>query len=343
MANECLVTKLKGVVQNDNLPIFGKIRINSTATVEDDSARLRIWVDGPTTIESVSGEPTIHADQYVSTYTVNSGELSVTLGAGDYLLTNYHITKIHGVTYWAAGVTAGKKIRFNIDDLKYNNLTEFCAEGDRLYGSLKSFAGKTLEHLAFFTPSYGVNSVPNCEVTGTTEDVANVTFDNPNGAMLALPNLITGDIANIVGSFSNFAIGSNGLFGDILSIINQSPKLYLIKVQNNPRITGDISNVTCPLNHLGIGGSGVYIELTTFAAAQVAAGRTTGSLGNGSWWGQGARFNGEGFGLGADTIKWRPSEAGITGGVTDLMSTLKNVAIVIDAEGNKVGDTTPWS
>ena len=63
MENNCLVTKLNRVVQNDNLPIFGQMTIEN---LSEDVQFLKLVVSEPVEIISKSGGNTLRISDYDS-------------------------------------------------------------------------------------------------------------------------------------------------------------------------------------------------------------------------------------------------------------------------------------
>ena len=201
-----------------------------------------------------------------------------------------------------------------------------------MFGHLKSFAGKTFDNLQL-----SVNTETS-QIEGTLEDVMNINFND--NAYLQLPQSITGSISALAGNFSIIYLGTS-CNGDINQMFSQCPNLQKFRAAKASSITGTINTIQAPVNDLFVAGTNVRGEILKFCATQVSVGRTTGELYT-HWYGYNITFDGVVPGYVEETVKWRPTTSDISNGVTDVMSTLLKKAVVIDADGNKVGDTTPW-
>ena len=102
MANNCLVTKLKGVVQNDNLPILGKVVINlqkvADATAAQQWLLVRTGPQGGTPVKLVNTELDSHPGMTELTLSANglySGHLDLSRDNAQLVLGNvYNIQEV---------------------------------------------------------------------------------------------------------------------------------------------------------------------------------------------------------------------------------------------------------
>lgn len=121
MAKDCLVTKLSGVVDNDNMPVFGKVRFSNKAGEGTLSGRLSIQGEG-CTIEVSGGTFTVGSDTTPRTsYTIPDNNQK------NFALSNDNIkgtiSNKHDVVILSAG-TAGTpsqntNIKIDVADLSY--------------------------------------------------------------------------------------------------------------------------------------------------------------------------------------------------------------------------------
>lgn len=312
MSANTLVTKLKGVVSNDNLPIFGKIkitRVNNNAESNNRIIRLR--------------------------------------GTGTFTITSNDVNSIRvGGTTQSLPYTWTPAVPEQVFDLGLN----WDGIGNSIL--IDKYNGSLIHFEAFIQTSFTLDEL--AYLTGVTIFRARGGKGNIKGlsSMLSMTELSIDSTSNIVGNLSSISgltsltsvslpTGVSGTVADVANLTS----LTSFKIINCNLITGDVSGFggLTSLATLQIQGSGVTGRLEGFAANQVKAGRTTGSVSNGStWWGNKVTFNGSTLTTGLDTLKWKPTESSVAGAVTDVMSTVAGVAITIDADGNKVADAVIW-
>lgn len=124
MAKDCLVTKLKGVVDNDNLPVLGEIRFSNKAGEGILSGRLSIQGEG-CTIEVSGGTFTVGSDTTPRTsYTIpNSSQTNFKLSNDNIEGT---ISNKDDVVLLSAG-TAGTPSQDTNIKILFNDL-EYCED-----------------------------------------------------------------------------------------------------------------------------------------------------------------------------------------------------------------------
>lgn len=136
MANECLVTKLKGVVNNDNLMELGSLRVKVIPTGEPDrlaDRTLTMVITGtetatlsviPSSVKSGGHFNTVNDGTYPLTSTVFTPEINQTLyfEPGEYALKMTNKYNIVGVV---AGAFYGSVISLDIADIKYSKINSF--------------------------------------------------------------------------------------------------------------------------------------------------------------------------------------------------------------------------
>lgn len=124
MANNCLVTKLKGVVDNDNLSLFGAITVGVTEGATLNSANSIIGIQGngtAITVTPLNGQMVATSDpSYVY------DELVVTTNTVKFLVkpvdSNLRLIKVKS-KYDVTRFTFGNAVICNLDDLAYCHLT----------------------------------------------------------------------------------------------------------------------------------------------------------------------------------------------------------------------------
>ena len=212
---KCLITKLKGSVQNDSLLRIGEfcIKVSKVESPTADSqcfvvnnskdAQLRIIGDGYFTNETLSENKGKVMDVVANT------ETTVYLSNGDYEIVvseKYSLTQVgtYTTTSWK---TYKGKLSFDIDSLKYSPKISFLAlSSTQVTGDIAVFGKLTgLTHLVF----------ENTQVTGDISVLGKLT----GLKFVVLSNTkVTGDIA-VFGKLTNLTqiptINRTGVTGDI--------------------------------------------------------------------------------------------------------------------------------
>jgi hypothetical protein len=158
MANDCLVTKLKGVVQNDNLPIFGKSRINIVNAQQTNKTR-HIRLEFSTLGNQIECTGDIHFTD--STLTQDLGKIAtgpsdqgyvnayISAGEGKLIIPKYNLISINTEVDFASS----NNFHLDPQELVYcENLRYLKIGGWVLEGSLECL--KNL-HLTEFSMMYG--------------------------------------------------------------------------------------------------------------------------------------------------------------------------------------------
>jgi hypothetical protein len=275
MANNCLVTKLKGTVNNDSLLKLGELRFKLPSGLTKAYAG---QYGAPVEISLISGTATAYKgsgeSQVQVTFPVTAGD-----GVGTYITTTsecvvsviskYELTSISGI------IVAGY---IDLAELKYcktiNNVSTSLAPAINIFGDIKDLLNENTPVRPFNTEAV---SFANCrEVYGDFSDLAYFTSSVNTSKVNVYNSKIAGTIEK-----------------------------YVAKCVASPVGITTKSNIDVEYPN----------GLVTFQGVVV-----TGNTGN--------------------ILKWKPTETTIAGAVTDIC--FKNVAIAIDADGNKVGDATPW-
>ena len=300
---DCLVTKLKGTV-NDNslLPLGGmffKVVQNSDAQVNQ---RALIFTTTKDTELSVVGG----ADNFVSSDMVSNPKDTINVNAyegvntyckdGDYnilLKDKYSLLELGS---WATPLCT---VGFNIEDLAYcktlrvisANQTEGNVEGD-----LSALAGLPLRYVSIGNKIKGdikvINDIvwsENTEIGGGMPATFSVYSKNKE-IVGKISELKTNTILTNLG-FN----GQTGISGSLSEIAAKFPNLTNLNIPHT-NITGSIKDITCPLTYMGVYDSPMSGSLEEFVATQRGHGRTTGTCSNGGYWTGNITFNGKPLG-----------------------------------------------
>lgn len=227
---KCLVTKLKGVVDNNSLPILGKFAFKAERGLGNKVYGLnRIQFSEDTTIEVIHGSIggkrsiTIHANNY--TYLVNLGEFKTDDGY-EYLtivVPKYKIEKIRFMS------SINDYITVNMNDFEYSMLNGLGCISNAL-NKIKIIMNKSISEKLVEINFDGV------DIQGEPFDVTDLGL---NGI---LTTLILSNVKNLKGSLNNLG------FSPISNLIAPNTKNVSFNIEqfvaNNRtagRTTGSIS------------------------------------------------------------------------------------------------------
>ena len=239
---DCLVTKLKGVVDDSSLTRIGELRIGiSQVELPSDktqsfnfvfkkNARLEIIGNGYFTDRSLTANKGKTLDIVANTSTdvyVSSGNLEIAI------LDKYSLGRvIFGHVVDAVNSDQMNNRFIDINDLKYSTeLTNINVSSNKTTGDLSAF--QNLTELVDL-------SIANSQVFGDLSSIKNLTkltllyVNNTkvSGNISAISNLVNLTVINM--------IGAEQLSGD-LSSLSGLTKLEGLTIYNTPQISGDIS------------------------------------------------------------------------------------------------------
>ena len=321
---ECLVTKLKGTV-NDNslLPLGGmffKVVKNSDAQANQ---RALIFVTTKDTELSVVGG----ADNFVSSDMVSNPKDTINVKAnegvntyckdGDY---NILLKDKYSLLELGSWVTPLCTVGFKLEDLAYcKTLRCISANGTigNIEGDLSALAGLPLRYVSIGNRIKGdikvINDIvwsENTEVGGGMPATFQVYSKNKE---------IVGKISELKTNTILTSLGFNGqtgISGSLSEIAAKFPNLTSLNIPHT-NITGSIKDITCPLTYMGVYDSPMSGSLEEFVATQRIHGRTTGTCSNGGYWTGNITFNGKPLGNeDAGSFSWTASQ--ITCGETTI-------------------------
>lgn len=221
----CLKTQLKGVVDNPNLPFFGKgiIEVNAAS-----STTIKLRIDGGTSYLDVVGEGTITNEGTTGTHVLCYSDTNVTLSAGQY--------KVLFDKYKAiVSMAETNNVRIDTDDFEYvtSDVTEvFYARS--LRGDIKYF-----NSLPLLTRLYATNCN---ELTG---DIKDLLLTNLVYFTVAQTN-VGGDISNLARNLSleEISIANSKLYGSIEGLVTA--------FRNNSKVSGSLT-----MGNLGYGNNNI--------------------------------------------------------------------------------------
>jgi hypothetical protein len=305
--NNCLVTKLKGVVNNDELDRFGYVKLIVINPNQNGKHVIRL--------RGLSG---YYVELEGGTFTYTGSNRTELTSSNTYV-------SIDTVTPDPTG-----------DGYVYAYIPKYGCTDINVYREPIESPWEDLVDIKKFT--YTTNCVYfnlSRTWTGTAEDILNMKFsDNLYDFSLVYPYNLTGKLNGFGRIFSKYKNLTSINFG------GHSTQCWLTGDISDIGLIQNLTNFY-PFDF----NSDLTFTVETFvqyAKSQEGGSRTKGHLSM-PWAGSmGVHFNGAvNRTHNVDTaIDWKPTETSIPGAVTDVQ--YNGVAIAIDANGKKVGDATPW-
>lgn len=202
----CLVTKLKGVVDNENLPKLGVLRIKvrkDESLVEDINFYLQIDCDTEVLIKSVGGVfYEWNKDSAITELTTKSKNTGLKLENKDYFIEIYDKYKLNGIDK----TTNSSVIEINVEDLKYiDDIKTINVSYSKSYGDISWIReNKTIEKLntrnsdvkldlSYLKGCDNLNTIIDDNCTG---DISNLT--SPKLNVISLGGTYTGSIESFI-------------------------------------------------------------------------------------------------------------------------------------------------
>ena len=320
---DCLITKLKGRVSDDTLPVLGRMYIGVLHQESPSSItqKLVITSSEAQTISVEGGESNLTLDESMSTGWTNSVELEPNIATtfycknGDYRLIVPNKYAITGIGKWESDVGGGA-ISLNIDDFRYSNdfSTLFVNDKAKIYGDLSSMSGKHINILSNLT-----------NITGKISDINTICWSDwtgYTGIVITGNSIVTGDLSELVHTEYSDKLERLSLqrknddfnvTGDISVISSIFPNINSLDLSGRNtslnKISGNIKDLTMPLTTLVIYNSNIEGAIEDFVSTQRTQGRTTGSCNNGGWWGNKITFKGNPIAKSTnDTLSWTATQ-----------------------------------
>ena len=261
----CLVTKLKASVNNDNLPIFGKITINVVPLSEiSNSEQQSIYIGGTDFTVEVSGGG-YFSENYADLETPSSCLTSQTYQNGVLLYfanvaSTIRITDtINGISVHSVYVWNDSIFAVDLKTIAYSqslNTLQVWQNSD--VSVLKNLPNLTYAYFVKCNGDFGF--VRNSPLLETLK-----AYNAPSGLMLL------SDVSDTVTALAASNIGK----GDLSSLTS---KTGLLSIQlENTDVTGSITDIggLTSLTSFNLFGTSVTGSIEDFVAAQVNAGRTS--------------------------------------------------------------------
>lgn len=321
---DCLVTKLKGIVNDDSLLPLGGMFFK---VVQDSDAKANQRTLIFTTVKSTELSVVGGANNFVSSDMVSNPKNTINVNAyegvntyckdGDY---NILLKDKYSLLELGSWVTPLCTVGFNIEDLAYcKSLRAISANGitGNIEGDLSALAGLPLRYISIGNKVTGdikvINDIvwsENTEVGGGMPATFQVYSKNKE---------IVGKISELKTNTLLTSLGFNGqtgISGSLSEIAAKFPNLTNLNIPHT-NITGNIKDITCPLKYMGVYDSPMSGSLEEFVATQRSHGRTTGTCSNGGYWTGNITFNGKPLGNeDEDEFSWTASQ--ITCGETTV-------------------------
>lgn len=246
MSTNCLVTKIKGSVNNDNLPIFGKVKLliehvdNPTV---DDKWFVLLAGSSPCKITFVNTAPIV--GQY-------AGETEVTVPANTAFVQNIDLSGNNIAIIVDAYSMAGFQQKHVIDIVDYRSLKY----GDFINGDYSGNNSDVKNKIAeIFNTRTGIKYLSNIPVSDETVvrnaatliscRVTDPILIKDATNLLSCEIMMTGNIEYIPASIKNLGINNN-VTGSVTALVNKfraagrtSGKIRVIWLTTNPYLTID--------------------------------------------------------------------------------------------------------
>ena len=307
MSTNCLVTKLKGTVDNSELTKLGELKIRLGITPEGSLCTLF----GPRSVVTVRSDknalkaqgsdiPTNQLTSKSDGYTV----FTVTEEC------NVFITNIYRTSY----VELYSVVGTDSIDARYLNINTYIFADTTIHIKTGRTTIKIPEHLKYL--DLGTEAICDFNESKVYDKLVNISMNNTNFNNDINITFVGNNIPNLVSLFSY----GNKIYGDF-SELGKCTKLERIIGLTSPNITGSLE---------GFALNAISTERTT---GEISINYVTTPL-----------FDKEPVNAqGVYNFKWRPTQSLITDAVADVYCTANGgKSFAIDASGNNLGSVTPW-
>lgn len=290
---DCLVTKLKGTVNDSSLlPLGGMfLKVVEDVDASNDDRKLCITSLKAQVISVVGGANNLFTTSDFSQGGANSVQLNINEekvlyckdGSYNILVPDkYSLVRIGSWNYPL------KTVGLNLEDLAYSKglkVINSIPVGGNIEGDIAALAGLPLRFCNIGDCVRGDIKVIN-EINWSTE--TNIGGGMPASFIVYSKNKeITGKISELNVNTTLTQLGFNsqtGISGSLAEITAKLPNLTHLDIPHT-NITGDIKDITCPLVRMGVYDcTGISGSLEQFVATQRIKGRTTGTCSNAGHW-----------------------------------------------------------
>lgn len=329
---DCLVTKLKGSINDESLLKVGEIRVlkSKNNTEEDKSSQcfelsfnktviLQIIGDGYFTDENLTQNQgkskSVEANDDVTRVYVSNGDFQLSIPD------KYSLTRFNSNPSTPIPTAKGTKILLGgIDSFKFSKNIQEISLDKKNSGDLAS-----ISELTELTTLYLGSS----SVTGDIKNLANLNKleiiqlnNSVSGDIAVLANMeklfifrivgqdqsIYGNISSLVGksSLQTFICVCNHITGDISSF-SDCVKLQTLSIGTSD-VYGDISSVVSPLTTFNCNNTKITGTIESFVQTQRSHGRTSGSCLFENGYPSSVTFNANKIEAGKDTLTWTSTQ-----------------------------------
>lgn len=217
----CLITQLKGSVQNDNLPIFEKIKFEATNTRSNNSKTFQVSCPANSGEKAIMLKGTFADGTTEKSFPANGGLIDITTAnIGDIvLLPKYIVDRI------IAHADTGQKFKFNIEEFAYDEkMSYFTVNNTKAYGNIAALGNCPLLETVY---------VSNTDVEGALEGF----FEN---------------MVNAGSTIADFAIqsSSNNSFNSVVG----TRTLYAVFTANTCQVYAERAHTTAVATYTKSGG-----------------------------------------------------------------------------------------
>ena len=298
---DCLVTKLKGIVNDDSLLPLGGMFFKAVSNPSETPAKrqLILIASKSQVVTVVGGDNNLTKDSSMSSNFTNSINLVANEGESVYCKDgNYNILvpDKYSLIQIGSWTTPLITIGFNLESIKFSNglkVINATVTIGNVEGDLSNLAGLNLRYVSLGKNIYGDIKVID-EINWSTE--TNISGGIPAAFIVySRDKKITGNIASLTGSSVLTQLGFNGqtgISGTLAQIAEKFPNLTYLDIPHT-NITGNIKDITCPLTRMGVYDcADINGSLEEFVATQRSHGRTTGTCSNGGYWTGNITLNG---------------------------------------------------
>lgn len=307
MSTNCLVTKLKGTVDNSELAKLGELKIRLGVTPEGSLCTLM----GPRSVVTIradknalkaqgSGTPTNQLTSRSDGYTI----FTVTEEC------NVFITNIYRTSY----IELYNVVDTGLIDARYLNIDVYTLIDTTINIKSGRTTIKIPEHLKYL--DLGTEAICDFDESKVYDKLVNIAMNGVNHNN----DINLAFVGNNIPNLATLYCYGQKTHGDFSEMGKCTKLAYLIGL-TSPNITGSLEG---------------------FALNAISAGRTTAQININ--YVTTPLFDGEPVDAqGAYLFKWRPTQSSITGAVADVYCTANSgKAFAIDASGNNLGSVTPW-
>lgn len=305
---DCLVTKLRGTVNDNSLEVLGSLSIKKEKFGDawDKSAcSFRIMTEKELTVRILgSGHFTDEtgAQNLGIVCTVPITEKDIYVSNDDMVISisdKYSLTELHLAPY-----STNKEGILSKSVVNGLGALQYCKKLKTLNLAYSSTSGD-IEALKNLTELTTLNLTDCKSISGDISSLKNISglrYLYLTGVGVTGPLSSIADLTELVILWLN----STQVTGDVVNLSKMSDLTNLSL--SDTQIGGQIDNIISPIESISVVGSNIGGTIEGFVSSQREAGRNTGSLNNNSNWGDYITFKGNRLGAGQDTLTWTATQ-----------------------------------